>query len=81
MDRKTLEYMEERAGKAREICNAIEKLSKEIAKAERVTDLRLFGGGNFIETNHFEIVDGMKQAFVKLAQAEIDKLEKQLSEL
>lgn len=81
MDRKTLEYLEERAGKAREICNAIEKLSKEMVKAQHVTNLTLYGGGKVIETNHFEIIDGMKQAFVKLAQAEIYKLEKQLADL
>jgi polyhydroxyalkanoate synthesis regulator phasin len=81
VDRKTLEYMEERAGKAREICNAIEKLSKEMAKAELTNQVTLYGGGKVIETNHIEIVDGMKQAFVKLAQAEIDKLEKQLANL
>ncbi|WP_226677263.1 hypothetical protein [Mesobacillus jeotgali] len=59
----------------------IEKLSKEMAKAELTNQVTLYGGGKVIETNHIGIVDGMKQAFVKLAQAEIDKLEKQLADL
>jgi hypothetical protein len=83
MDRKTLEYLEDRAGKAREICNKIENLSKNIAIVEGASDFKIYGftKPGVVEHSSDDIVDAVKWAYVQIAKDQMEKLEKELSEL
>lgn len=83
MDRKTLEYMEERAGKARKICNLIEKLAKNIAIVEGACEFKIYGFTNPGVVTHSsgDILDAMKWSYVQIAKDQMEKLEKELAEL
>ncbi|MBO0961482.1 hypothetical protein J1P26_17385 [Neobacillus sp. MM2021_6] len=83
MDRKTLEYMEERAKKARGIVNRIEKLKKDAAKSQRA-DRFIFDAyqhGSYVETKDLHLLEKMKIAFEKAVVEEIEKLEQELAKL
>lgn len=83
MDRKTLEYMEERAKDARKIVKKIESLKKNIELTERVE------GVKFHDHRHTFLFDAsigglaneMKETYISVATNEIEFLERQLAEL
>ncbi|PLR93231.1 hypothetical protein [Bacillus sp. T33-2] len=93
MDRKTLEYMEERATKARGIVNRIERLLDQVEQVKRargVMDLytrhktiRLEMKYNELAENNYttEVVAAINNAFVNVTLAEIRHLEQELAEL
>jgi hypothetical protein len=83
MDRKTLEYMEERTKKARQIVYRIEKLNKNLETIV-FTDYVFFNtktGGNYVEEKEYSLVKKMKQSFKEIVAEEIQRLEKELAEL
>lgn len=93
MDRKTLEYMEERAKRARKIVEQIEKLLGDVARVKRSNGrMDLYTTGQTIRFEFqrgervkncysAEAVAAMYNAFVNITIAEIRSLEKQLAEL
>lgn len=83
MDRKTLEYMEERTKKARKIVETIEKLNSNINKVERVAYLSFRDSrDNFLfESSTGNLTAELKREYLELAKAEICKLELELDEL
>lgn len=89
MDRKTLEYMEGRAKKAREIVTQIEKLLKD---SERVANAREITIGDapgntlaYISNRHSDketrLIHNIKPALQQMIADEIALLEKELAEL
>jgi len=94
MDRKTLEYMEERAGKAREIVNKVEKLYNFLrqTKGNEFKCLRLAINSDNIEITPWgqrgvpndyaaEAEAYMLNAFIDVTNMEIQRLENELAEL
>lgn len=94
MDRKTLEYMEERAGKAREIVNKIEKLQTFLNQVQSKSfmcvrlaidsgsiDITRWGSSKVPNNYLSEAEASMINAFVAVTKAEIQTLEKELAEL
>jgi lysophospholipase L1-like esterase len=83
MDRKTLEYMEERAKKARKIANRIEDLTKKALKVEKATRCYFDSTthGFYVEEDEFHLVNKMKSAFADIVAEEIERLEQELAEL
>ncbi|MEJ9151049.1 hypothetical protein [Bacillus smithii] len=83
MDRKTLEYMEERARKARAIVKLIEELQRNIEQIHAIKRV------NFLDQNYSRmfdssvgfLTDALKKAYVEAAQKEIQRLEQELAEL
>jgi molecular chaperone DnaK (HSP70) len=83
VDRKTLEYMEERAKKARRIVVRVEDLNAKLAKAKKA-DYFTFSAnqhGYYVEEREFHLVESMKINFEKVLAEEIERLEKELAEL
>lgn len=84
MDRKTLEYMEERAIKARKIVNRIDALKKNIETLKH-TDKCFFNysasAGYHVEETQPILVSKMKTAFGTIVCEEIERLEQELAEL
>lgn len=83
MDLKSLEYMEERAKKARAIVQKIDQLTKEslqMVKAEKVIFYSFHQNIN-IETKEPIFMQSLRNAFVELAAKEIQRLEQELAEL
>lgn len=83
MDRKTLEYMEERAKKGREIVNTIKQLTKNI---EDIVEIKSVYFVNKRWDKQFDSSTGdltvqMKDAYIKAAKHEIELLEQELAEL
>lgn len=83
MDRKTLEYMEERAKKARDIVKKIEKLLKNI---DCITGVEKVDFINYSHRYEFDSSLGdltklIKAAYVKAATEKIQSLEQELAEL
>ncbi|MGG4032986.1 hypothetical protein ABEV74_04650 [Paenibacillus cisolokensis] len=93
MDRKTLEYLEERAKKARAIVNRIEHLTIEIERVKRtygiefcalrVPNVRVGTWDDEKIKNQFtaELVANLVKVFIDLALKEIRRLEAELAEL
>lgn len=83
MDRKTLEYMEERAKQARLIVNAIEALKTNIEKVERVKQVhfRNVHGDRLFDSSIGTLTNEMKEFYIKMAEQEIEYLEQKLAEL
>ncbi|MGM0882560.1 MAG: hypothetical protein ACQEXQ_16155 [Bacillota bacterium] len=91
MDRKTLDYMEERAKKAREIVNKIEGLLKEADRVDLIEDIscrdrhtnNLFalssrhGGAH----DRSRLIKAIRSAMKKMIAEEIALLEQELAEL
>lgn len=83
MDRKTLEYMEERARKARAIVKLIEELQHNIEQIHAIERV------NFLDQNYSRmfdssvgnLTDALKKTYVEVAQKEIQRLEQELAEL
>jgi hypothetical protein len=84
VDRKTLEYMEERAKKARAIVTRIailQKRSAAVKNAEKVLFIGYSGNGvNFTEEEN-DIFEELVAAYIGAATEEIKQLEKELAEL
>jgi hypothetical protein len=96
MDLKTLEYLEERAKKAREIVDRIDDLLKQIDllnRADGAMEIYTRGKTIYLRLNDFspeglaekdyttEVVASIYNAFIDVTLAEIRHLEKQLAEL
>ncbi|MEH7157500.1 hypothetical protein [Neobacillus drentensis] len=83
MDRKTLEYLEERAKVARQIVSRIEALKKytsQVAKINRIYFSSLIDN-MAIEESEPIIVEKVSIAFEKAVVEEIERLEVELAEL
>lgn len=83
MDRKTLEYMEERAKKAREIVKVIEKLEKNLDKLNHVESIsfRDYSNRHEIDSKIGDLTYELKKVYEDLAKRKIQSLEQQLAEL
>jgi hypothetical protein len=83
MDRKTLEYMEERAEKARKIVKTIEQLQKNIESMNKVQVVRFINNNwnSEFDTSTGDLTNDMKSAYFDYATLEIDRLEQELLEL
>ncbi|WP_256846880.1 hypothetical protein [Paenibacillus sp. Pae108] len=90
MDLKTLEYMEERAGKARKIVTRIEKLREFIVRSKNITCMTLNYGSHQIKITEWgkraheysaEAEAHMVNVFIDITNKEIARLEKELAEL
>lgn len=83
MDRKTLEYMEERAKKARKVVSRIDLLGariEKVKKAEKVLFIGYNTSVNFEETEN-DIFEELVAAYIGAATEEINRLEQELAEL
>ena len=89
MDRKTLEYLEERAQQGRELVNRIEELqtiaSRLIGYSTASIQFRDQHGTTFEEMKKSKqgdaVVSSVVSAAVKAAREEIERLERRLAEL
>lgn len=87
MDRKTLEYMEERTKKARDIVNRIESLKKAkeslVAVIGTVTFVPELNCENKIRSSHFgkRLLSNIREALQVELEHEIELLEQELAEL
>ncbi|MDQ0114321.1 hypothetical protein [Paenibacillus harenae] len=90
MDRKTLDYMEERARKARLLFNKIESLLEQSKKAEAASSMQIidrnnvnlfFLSANRAQYNHPRLIDKIAASLQQLIAEEIALLEQELSEL
>ncbi|SMQ75792.1 hypothetical protein SAMN05444673_2547 [Bacillus sp. OV166] len=83
MDRKTLELMEEKSKKAREIVNAIDELSGKALSIEGCEEVEFFGMRDClsIQVTDKPLLEEFKFAFVNAAIKEIERLEQELAEL
>lgn len=90
MDRKTLDYMEERAKKARLIVNKIDSLLGQAMKVENVRSMQLIDKNNVnlfllsanrAQYNHPRLIDEIAALLQKLIAEEISLLEQELAEL
>lgn len=81
MDRKTLEYMEERAKKARDIVNEIEKLKKNIENMNKVQVVRFINSNwqSEFDSSIGLLTGEMKAAYINAATNQIDYLEQKLA--
>lgn len=83
MDIKTLEYLEERTKKAREIVKKIEQLLRNIESINNKKVMRI----NFINHRHElefetkELTNLVSEYYIKIATQEIHELENELAEL
>lgn len=83
MDIKTLEYLEERARKGREIVRKIEEFNQQInalEKVDRVIFNRINSGSAF-HLDSKESLEYIKSAYIEYAQAKIKELGQRLAEL
>lgn len=83
MDRKTLEYMEERAKKAREIVTKIEELSKDIQDVDGADEF-IFQGirqNVYIKVKTNWLVEQVRLTFIEATTTQIKRLEQELAEL
>ncbi|MBT2735177.1 hypothetical protein [Bacillus sp. ISL-7] len=84
MDRKTLEYMEERAKKARKVVSRINLLQERIEKvknAEKVLFIGYTSNGVNFEEKENEIFEELVATYIGVAEEEIQRLEIELAEL
>lgn len=91
LDRKTLEYMEERANKAREIVKKIDGLVKESERIDQIGHISfqdIHGNNLFALSKRFDgsnnrrrLVDAIRPALKQLIVDEIATLEQELAEL
>jgi uncharacterized protein (UPF0335 family) len=84
MDRKTLEYMEERAKNARRIVIRIEELAKKIKTIQKANKCFFNNSaehGYHVEEKEYLLVEKMKETFVVVVVEEIERLEQELAEL
>lgn len=84
MDLKTLEYMEERAKKARKIVDKIERLQSNIDKLEKASKISFHDKNErylFNSTTCERLTEEMKAAYQHAAENEIDRLKNELAEL
>ncbi|MEH7249189.1 hypothetical protein V7114_20730 [Neobacillus niacini] len=84
MDRKTLEYMEERAKKARRIVARVETLANNLKKIQKVNRCFFDNGaehGYYTEEKEHLLVEKIKEAYVVVIVEEIERLEQELAEL
>lgn len=90
MDRKTLEYMEERANKARLIVDKIESLLKQSEKVGATCSMQIVDRNNsnlFLlsanrgQYNHPRLIDKIAASLQQLIVEEISLLEQELAEL
>lgn len=81
MDRKTLEYMEERAKKARDIVYEIDSLKRNIEKMDRVRVLRFINHewSTEFDSSTGDLTAEMKAAYINAATNKIDYLEQELA--
>jgi SMC interacting uncharacterized protein involved in chromosome segregation len=83
VDRKTLEYMEDRAKVARKIVNQIEDLkekAKKVQKADWIT-FQANQHGHYFEERSCNLLRKMKIEFGNAVVEEIQRLEQELTEL
>ncbi|MEF7566093.1 hypothetical protein V4V35_24175 [Bacillus infantis] len=94
MDIKTLQYMEERAGKARKIVNQIEMLTNKVASiknakgiidlytSKRTVRIDIQQHSGIAENNYeTQLVASVYNTYINITLAEIRNLEWELSEL
>jgi hypothetical protein len=94
MDRKTLEYMEERAVKGREIVNRITELERNLSQVKsgsfQCIDIKVdsttirgtaWGTSKVANDYQTEFEASMLNAFIDMTKVEIQRLEQELAEL
>jgi predicted RNase H-like nuclease (RuvC/YqgF family) len=83
MDLKTLEYMEERAGKARKLVNKIEKLKANIESLKKIMRVDFINNSyrNEFDSSTGDLTNEIKEAYLNIATNEINYLEQKLAEL
>jgi hypothetical protein len=85
LDLKTLEYMEERAKKGRDLVNRIEDLKETVYKLENcnITNIQFrdTSGNIWAWAIQSRAVEKMKDAAIQVAKEEINLLEQELAEL
>lgn len=83
MDRKTLEYMQERVNKANSLIRRIDQFNKSLEKiqiAEKVA-FSTKQHGNFVELEGYELLKVIRKKSIEAINQEIERLEKELAEL
>jgi len=83
LDRKTLEYLEERAKKARGIVMKIESLLENVENINKIKVVRFLNHNwnSQFDSSTGNLTELVKVAYVKLATEEIQRLEQELAEL
>lgn len=83
MDLKTLEYMEERVNKAREIVKTIEKLKAHIEFLNGDITVKFIDQrtASFFDSKFCDFTWDLKAAYVEIANFKIKELETKLAEL
>jgi archaellum component FlaC len=82
VDLKTLEYMEARTKKAREIVKKIDTLKKNIETVEKVYSVLFMKTvGPDFDSSLGDFTEELTKVYVELASSEIEVLEKELAEL
>lgn len=83
MDRKTLEDMEVRVVKAKEIIKEVDSLKKNIESISRIQIVRFINENwsTQFDSSSSYLTDSIKEAYVKVATEKMERLEKELAEL
>lgn len=83
MDLKTLEYMEERAKKARAIVKEIVQLSKNIENINEIKSVRFLDHrwNPEFDSSTGDLTNELKEAYLKIASNKIDYLKQKLAEI
>ncbi|MDF1511071.1 hypothetical protein Gp_68 [Bacillus phage vB_Bacillus_1020A] len=81
MDLKTLEYMEERASKARKLVNRIDDLTKSAEKILGSECVKFISMNTGVSFYGYELVTDIQKHALEAINREISRLEKELAEL
>jgi NACalpha-BTF3-like transcription factor len=83
VDIKTLEYMENRAKKARAVVEKIDRLVINIEKTEKVKYINFLNDRNGLvfDSSTVSMSEAIKKAYVEVATKRIKELEAELAEL
>lgn len=82
MDLKTLEYMEERAKKGRELVKRIDKLRTNVKNISGNAEVWFaYKGSIYSRFEGYELVEDIKKQTIEAVEREIARLEKELAEL
>jgi hypothetical protein len=83
MDRKTLEYMEERAKKGRKLVSKIAELANTIREVKNADEFYFQGISDnvYIKVKDSTFLEKIKDSYVVSVVEEIERLEQELAEL
>ncbi|GIN60493.1 hypothetical protein J27TS8_04860 [Robertmurraya siralis] len=81
MDLKTLEYLEERAKKARKIVDRIDELTYKAEKIYDTNQVCFTTKKTSVTLNGYELVTDIQKHVLEAINREISRLEKELAEL